>query len=143
MIISSPTLEYLIIVPDKARSFRSRYAKTYREKVRECAKAVIKKMFYSDDINLKMDYFYRGNRNVDMDNVTKNVMDALTGLVYPDDKLVKDQSSRAHRIDKVTSIKREVFDIFKPLLHYKEYLAIRISSKSCFHRKQASKRTND
>ena len=132
MIVIDPKIEYLVIVPGKARSFRSHYSKVYREKVREAAREVIKEMFHSDDIDLKVDYFYRGNRNIDMDNITKNVMDALTGVAYLDDKLVKTQNSSAHKVDEVVLVTREVFDIFKPLANHKEYLLIRIRSKDAY-----------
>lgn len=133
--IIEPKIEYLIIVPGKARSFRSRYVKQYRDKVRKAARRVITEMFQTDDIDLKIDYFYRGNRNVDMDNITKNVMDALTDIAYPDDKLVKTQSSRAYKVDEIVYVKREVFDIFKPLASYKEYLTVRIRSMDTYIQK--------
>lgn len=133
--IIEPKIEYLIIVPGKTRSFLSRYAKQYRDKVRKAAWKVITDMFRTNDIDLKIDYFYRGNRNVDMDNITKNVMDALTNIAYPDDRLVKTQNSRAHKVDEIVYIKREVFDIFKPLANYEEYLTIRIRSRDAYIQK--------
>jgi len=133
MVVIDPKIEYFIIVPGKARSFRSRYAKAYKEKVRKIAREVIIEMFNNDDVDLKIDYFHRGNRNVDMDNITKNVMDALTGIAYLDDKFVKTQNSRAHKIDEIVTLFGEVFDIFKPLVNHKEYLTIRISSKNAYH----------
>lgn len=133
--IVEPKIEYLVIVPGRARSFRSHYAKEYRDRVREAAQKVITEMFHTNDIDLKIDYFYRGNRNVDMDNITKNVMDALTNIAYPDDRLVKTQNSRAHKVDEIVYIKREVFDIFKPLANYEEYLTIRIRSRDAYIQK--------
>jgi len=133
--IVEPKIEYLIIIPGKARSFWSHHAKEYRNKVREAARKVITEMFHTNDIGLKIDYFHRGNRNADMDNITKNVMDALTSVAYLDDKLVKTQNSRAHKLDEIVHVKREVFDIFKPLVNYKEYLTIRIRSRDAYIQK--------
>jgi len=132
MIVIDPKIEYLVIVPGKARSFRSHYAKIYQDRVRKAAREVVTAMLHSDDIDLKVDYFYRGNRNLDMDNITKNVMDALTDVAYLDDKLVKTQNSNAHKVDEVVHVSREVFDIFKPLANHKEYLVIRIRSKDAY-----------
>ena len=133
--IIEPKIECLVIVPGKARSFRSHYAKEYRHRVREAARKVITEMFHTDDIDLKIDYFCRGSRNVDMDNITKNVMDALTNIAYPDDRFVKTQNSRAHRVDEIVYVNREVFDIFKPLANYKEYSTIRILSRKAYKQK--------
>ena len=132
MIVIDPKIEYLVIVPGKARSFRSHYAKIYQDRVRKAAREVVTAMLHSDDIDLKVDYFYRENRNLDMDNITKNVMDALTDVAYLDDKLVKTQNSNAHKVDEVVHVSREVFDIFKPLATHKEYLVIRIRSKDAY-----------
>jgi len=133
--IIHPEIEYLVIVPGKARSFGSHYAKEYRDKVRWAARKVITEIFHTNDVDLKIDYFYRGNRNVDMDNVTKNVMDALTDIAYPDDKLVKSQNSRAHKVDEIVHVTREVFDISKPLANYEEYLTMRIRSRDAYVKK--------
>ena len=121
-------MEFLLVIPGRARSFSSPVAADYAGRIRSIAQQWIKAPFEANDIEVRLDYFHTGNRRVDMDNISKLVLDALNGVAYGDDLQVRIQASRAHRVDEVAWIGREVFDIVKPLEELDEYLVVRVSS---------------
>ncbi len=120
--------EFLLVIPGRARSFRSPVASEYADTIRAIAQDCITSPFQENDIEVRLDYFYKGRRRVDMDNVSKLALDALNSVAYFDDRQVRIQSSRSHCVDEVVSIHREVFDIVKPLRDLDEYMVIRVNS---------------
>lgn len=71
----------------------------YQDRLTELAKSeVIKQSIFwkkSDRINLyaRVYYFHKGPRQIDADNLSKPVLDALSEVVYEDDSLVLDRQA--------------------------------------------------
>ena len=128
MIVIENRMELLLVVPGQARSFRSPVAAEYTRDIQSIARDCVVAPLEEDDIEVRLDYFHKGYRRVDMDNVSKLVLDALNGIAYRDDRQVRTQSSRSHCVDEVVSIYRDVFDLVKPLAEMDEYLVVRVSS---------------
>jgi len=63
---------------------------------------------------------------MDMDNISKCVMDALNKVLYVDDKQVRYQKSIAHDLSDFVRIRGGPIDLVKALQVYDEYLFIRI-----------------
>jgi Holliday junction resolvase RusA-like endonuclease len=118
-------LEYRLAVPGKPESFRSRKSKDFREKIKKYAELIIHEPIIKG-VEVYVDYFHRRNRKMDMDNISKNVLDALNGIAYKDDRQVKNQNSRAHDIRNIITITDLPLDAVKPLKEWDEYIFIRI-----------------
>lgn len=118
--------EYRLVVPGKAESFRMPAAKEYKEKVTESASKVFKKPIPDKKVEMRINYFHPKERRMDMDNVAKCIMDALTGIAYKDDEQVALQQSSSHFLQKTFRIDNEPVDIIKPLEEFDEYVIIRI-----------------
>lgn len=65
---------------------------------------------------------------MDMDNIAKCILDALTGIAYSDDVQVDLQSSTDHDLSTMIRISGSV-DMVKPLAKHEEYVFIRIREK--------------
>ena len=61
-----------------------------------------------------------------MDNVAKAVLDALNGVAYVDDRLVKLQSAKAHDLTRRVTLAAGPVDLIKPLRKHTDYVFIRI-----------------
>ena len=134
MIVIENRVELLLVVPGRARSFRSPVAADYVRHIQSIGRGCLGALLEEGDIEVRLDYFHRGHRRVDMDNVSKLVLDALNGIAYRDDRQVRTQSSRSHCVDEVVSIHRDVFDLVKPLAEMDEYLVVRVSSAEATRR---------
>ena len=117
--------EYRFMVPGPPVSFRSPKAKAYKAKIRGIAKTLFDGPA-TREVEVRLDYFHRGRRPFDMDNVAKCVLDALTGIAYGDDQQVRLQVATGHRYDRAVSLAGVPVDIIKPLREHPEYLFVRI-----------------
>ena len=70
-------------------------------------------------------YFFDGSA-ADVDNIIKPIQDALVGVVYPDDSLVGETSSRKSRLDGAFRIRGLPPDIAVRLAVGKDFLWIRV-----------------
>jgi Holliday junction resolvase RusA-like endonuclease len=118
--------EWRIVVPGRAWSFRSPNAFRYRAAVRRAARAVFRRRPLSVRCEVRLDYFFSGARRMDMDNVAKCVLDALTGVVYRDDVQVALQFARGHDLSRVVHVPDETVDLVKPLRLFNEYVFVRV-----------------
>ena len=100
-------------------------AKEYKDKIRDIAKKIIDHPL-TNPVDIKIYYFHSINRRMDMDNVAKCIMDALNGLAYQDDRIVREQTSRSYDLRKHLRI-HDTVDIIKPLMKYSDYVFVRIS----------------
>ena len=117
--------EYRFVVPGKAVSFRSHRAEEYKRKVRESARGLFKGP-RKGSLDVRLDYFHTTGRRMDMDNISKCVLDSLTGLAYVDDQQVVLQSSVAHDLTTDVQIADGPVDLVKPLQFYSDYLFVRL-----------------
>jgi Holliday junction resolvase RusA-like endonuclease len=118
--------EYRLIIPGKAVSFRTGNAKDYKRKVEAEDRKIFKQPIIDKRVEMRIDYFHRQKRRMDMDNVAKCIMDALNTVAYSDDKQVSMQKSVAHPLNQVVRINEETIDIVKPLAQHEEYVIVRI-----------------
>jgi hypothetical protein len=65
---------------------------------------------------------------MDMDNVSKCILDALNGLAYADDKQVGLHKATDHDLSQWVSLSDSV-DLVKPLAEHDEYIIVRIRKK--------------
>jgi Holliday junction resolvase RusA-like endonuclease len=118
--------EYRFIVAGKAESFRTAAAPKYKAKVAQAASMVFAEPLANQMVEIRIDYFHLQSRRMDMDNVAKCIMDALTGIAYQDDKQVSSQRSSSHHLRKLFRLNDEPVDIIKPLKDYDEYVVVRV-----------------
>src|SRR6266571_8120956 len=119
-------LERRFVVPGRAVSFRSPDSPAYKSQVRTLARPVFPKVPTRDSVEVFLDHFHVERRRVDMDNVAKCVLDALSGVAYVDDRQVLHQYSRAHDLRDALSLRGGPVDLVKPLADYREYLFVRV-----------------
>lgn len=125
MIVTSKATEYRIVVPGKAVSFRSPKSENYKKLIAQEARKVLKGPLRTQPFDIYLDYFHVTPRRMDMDNISKCVMDALNGVLYVDDKQVRYQRSVAHDLTVRSRLRGGPADLIKPLRKYDEYLFIR------------------
>jgi hypothetical protein len=77
-------------------------------------------------LEIRLDYFHTHERRLDMDNVSKCVLDGLNGIAYTDDRLAKVQTSRSHDLRTRVDLQGGPVDLVKPLRRYSEYLFVRV-----------------
>ena len=118
--------EYRFVVPGKAESFRSKNAKTYKKRVIKIANKIFKKKPIKCQVDVIIDYFHVTPRRMDMDNVSKCIMDALNGVAYVDDVQVRYQTSGAHNLNIPITLGRGPIDLLKPLKDHVEYVFVRV-----------------
>lgn len=118
-------LEYRFVVPGKPESFRSPTANAYKQKVRKIASRVFNRP-RAEGLDVRLDYFHASGRKMDMDNISKCILDALNGLAYVDDRQVAIQSSSEHDLAGTVHIPGGPVDLVKPLRKYTQYLFVRI-----------------
>jgi hypothetical protein len=119
-------LERRFVVPGRAVSFRSPASRTYKRQVRTLARPVFPKRPPRHSVEVLLDYFHTKRRRVDMDNVAKCVLDALSGVAYVDDRQVLHQYSRAHDLLEPLFLPGGPVDLVKPLAEHTEYLFVRV-----------------
>jgi hypothetical protein len=78
----------IIIVPRKALSQNARGNPKYRAALAAAAQSVSSVPLAGGRLYSKVYYFHRGKRGIDADNLSKPVLDALSGIVYQDDSQV-------------------------------------------------------
>jgi Holliday junction resolvase RusA-like endonuclease len=126
MIYVRSTVEYRIVIPGRAFSFRSPHAKAYKAKIRRFAKSTVRRPLPGRNIEVLVDYFRTSKTHPDMDNISKCVLDALNGVAYKDDQQVRLQSSIEHFLGAPIHIFEDTVDLVKPLIRYKEYVFVRV-----------------
>lgn len=119
-------LEWRFVVPGKGVSFRSPKAGLYKAEVVRVAQLVLPPVPYDRPVELRLDYFHATRRRFDMDNLTKCVMDALTGVAYVDDRFARLGSATAYNLARVVHIPGGPVDLVKPLRDYTDYLFVRL-----------------
>lgn len=124
MITVTRAREWRLIIPGRAYSFRSPDAGGYKTRVAQIARKVFPEPL-TCGVRVSLDYFHRGNRRMDMDNVSKCVLDALNEVGYLDDRQVEAQSSREHDLRNIVRLSDAV-DVVKPMRDHAEYVLVRI-----------------
>jgi Holliday junction resolvase RusA-like endonuclease len=132
-------VEHRFVVPGRAVSFRSARAAWYKKHVRAIALAVFPKTPPRQEVEVFLDYFHALRRRVDVDNITKCVLDALNGIAYVDDQQVLHQYSRAYNLAEPLFVIGGPVDLVKPLAKHDEYLFVRVRAVSG-RRRHARKR---
>ncbi len=123
-------VEYRLVLPGPAVSFRSAHAGAYRRRIRVLARRLFRKPLSAESIDVWIDYFHTKPRRVDMDNVAKLVLDALNGVAYVDDRWVHLQGAKPYWLQRPVSIPRGPIDLIKPLANHDEYLFVRVRDDS-------------
>lgn len=118
--------EYRFVVGGPAVSFRSPRARAYKRRVRRAGRRSLPATPIDTPVELRIDYFHRDRRRVDMDNVAKCVLDALNGVAYIDDRLASVQSATAYDLRRVVRIHGGPVDLVKPMRKHDDYLFVRI-----------------
>src|SRR5205814_500998 len=113
--------EYRFVVPGRAISFRSPLASAYKTRIAEISSEVISSPI-AVPVEVRIDYFHSRRRRVDVDNVTKAVLDGMNGIAYLDDRLATYAHTRAHRLDDVLFLPEGPIDLIKPLASFSEYV---------------------
>ena len=121
------TPEYRIIVPGKPESFRTRRSGEYKRKVQHAARQLFSHPL-KGPVRVIIDYFHVRKRRMDMDNVSKCILDALNGLAYADDRQVGLHKGTDHDLRQWVSLSDSV-DLIKPLAEHDEYVIVRIRKK--------------
>lgn len=122
--------EYRIVIPGRAKSFRSKDAAAYKQEIHRVAKAALPERLSGRAIEVRLDYFHTGRRRPDMDNITKCVLDGLTGVAYADDRQVRVATAVAHFLGDIVQIYGGPVDLIKPLEQHDQYLFIRMRATS-------------
>lgn len=119
--------EFRFFIPGKAVSFRNRSASAnaYRQRVAAAGRRLIRRP-RGGPVEIRLNYFYRGDRRPDVDNIAKLVLDALSGVAYGDDRSVTISLNEAHNVDDVIRLNADTLDIVKPLAQHPEYLFVRL-----------------
>jgi Holliday junction resolvase RusA-like endonuclease len=118
--------EYRIVVPGRAISFRSPLAKAYKRTVRKIARRAFSHPASNQKVHIFVDYFHTKRRRVDVDNVAKCIMDALSGVVYVDDRQVRIEKTSSHSLQSIVHISGGPVDLVKPLKALSEYVFVRV-----------------
>ena len=118
--------EYRFVVPGRAISFRSPRARVYKRTVRNAARRVFSGPASNQKVNVFVDYFHTKPRRVDVDNVAKCILDALSGIAYVDDRQVRIQKAAAYSLQSIVHIFGGPVDLVKPLKTLREYVFVRI-----------------
>lgn len=95
-----------IIIEGRAYSRRSTYYKKYQKRISQEAQKNVKGPSCESNLYVKIDYFYKKGEAIDADNLEHNVLDALKGVVYVDDRQVKETKTYLHQV-KAGSIEYE------------------------------------
>lgn len=118
--------EVRFVIPGPASSFRVAKAKQYRRVVAAAAKPHFPDGPPDNQVEARLYYFHITQRQFDMDNVTKCVLDALTGIAYSDDQQVRLQASQAYDLTGPLRITGVPLDVVKPLRETNNYLFVRL-----------------
>lgn len=118
--------ERRFVVPGRAISFRSPLRQTYQMRVKALASVTFRRGPEQGPVEVFLDYFHTERRRVDMDNISKTVLDAMNGVAYGDDRQVVNQYSRAYDLTEVFRLPGGPVDLIKPLAQHVEYLFVRV-----------------
>lgn len=122
----SRAVEYRVVIPGKAVSFRSPLAGMYKRVVAKVAKRVFRRPLTDELIEFRIDYFHTERRRMDMDNVAKTVLDALNKIAYRDDRQVRLVAARSHSLAAPLRLAKGPADLIKPLRKHSSYVFLRI-----------------
>ena len=120
-------LEFRLVIPGKPESFRAAHANRYKLRVRRAAEGLFASPL-TGRIDVLIDYVHVRPRRMDMDNISKCILDALTGTAYVNDVQVTLQSSADHDLSKPVRL-AGCIDLVKPLAEHAEYVFVRIRDK--------------
>jgi crossover junction endodeoxyribonuclease RusA len=98
-----PLLEFIVHGTPISSQGASGAKRLWQKLVREAAMGASAKEFQSstDEMTLRVAYFYVNEAAADLDNIVKPIQDALQGLVYDDDEQV---------VDLIASMRRKEVD---------------------------------
>ncbi len=97
------------VVWGKPKSQGAKHKKPWKDSVQREAPAQIPLL--AGPHRLRIDYFYDGTTDLDVDNIIKPIQDALEGIVYADDETVVDVCSR-----KINLQQLPLFEVAPPIL---------------------------
>jgi len=119
------TTQYTFIIPGRAFSALGRSASRYKAEIATIAAQNINQRFTQDELHVKVDYFYNGKNRVDGDNLLKNVLDGLKGVVYSDDAQVTHAEACLHNTTLSFTIEEPASpEIFDWLSKGQEFVAV-------------------
>ncbi len=96
-----PLLEFVMARPPLSQRANSKPRSQWRASVRETARQQWGAASpVSREVAVTITYFLR-DEDLDVDNIPKPILDALTGLVYADDVQVSDLPCRKRRLENV------------------------------------------
>ena len=80
--------------------------KEFKRFVEVAAEPVRPRDLYTGDISMEIIYHFKDKRKHDIDNYSKHILDALSGLIYVDDKQVTDL-----RLQKIQPSERDYIEV--------------------------------
>ena len=83
-------------VPISAQTKSPKARRNWRNRIRATARAesASESSIVADEVSIFIIYFYEGDTDIDVDNVPKLILDALSGVVYLDDMQVSQVITR-------------------------------------------------
>lgn len=87
-------MNFNLILCERAKSYNAKKKQRYMSRISESAKERITKkdlkvyLNGSESLYARVYYFHRINTEIDADNISKPIIDALRKIVYDDDKFV-------------------------------------------------------
>ncbi len=66
----------------------------WRRKIATAARARVRQLAVDEDISISITHFYKGSPRCDADNICKPICDALTNIVYRDDRQLAECTCR-------------------------------------------------
>ena len=85
---STPESEHLVIVPGQARSKQAKSAPKYEQNVHDSALKVFAVPLRARNLFVVIHHFYTSGHSVDLDNLSKSVLDGLKWAAYEDDSQI-------------------------------------------------------
>jgi crossover junction endodeoxyribonuclease RusA len=118
----------VIGVPVSSQSSKESRKRYQQLVAQEAAKSVKSPIKDNEKVKIEIDWFSEGFENKpDADNIAKPIIDALKGIVFPDDKQVESHTIRKHDVLGVIRFDMEPLSIVDPLLNgNNDYVFIRI-----------------
>lgn len=113
---------YRIWVRGHPQSFQKKRLNRYKEQIRETARQVVLQPIKSPRIDLEIWFTADRSLRADVDNVLKPVLDALSGIVYDDDRQVRSVRVVALPNDDAWCIESAPENVLKRLSKGEEFL---------------------
>ena len=87
-------------VPISAQTKSPKARRNWRNRIRATARAesASESSIVADEVSIVILYFYEGDTDIDVDNVPKLILDALSSIVYLDDMQVSQVITRKTRL---------------------------------------------